>query len=596
MGSWGWRAAVAAMCVVAGCGGGGTGEKWAGIGSGGTGGIASGPITGFGSVIVNGVRFDDSAARVTIDGAADRPLSELKLGMVVEVRGDIDVSARTGRAEEIVARYAVRGPASDIDAAHATLVVLGQRVRTDAATVLDGLKSLAELAPGDLVAVSGLADAAGGALVATRLERRAAATDYEAQGTLGALSGRTFRLGSLVVDASNAALDGVVLAEGAVVSVRGALSPAGILVATRVAPAAATPPAGVFLEYVGYVSGYASLASFRVGTLQVNGSGARIEGGSAGQLANGLRIEVEGRVVDGVLVATEIDFLSAGAEAAAELEGAVTDFVSPASFRVRGQAVDASQATFVGGTAAQLGDGRIVHVIGMVSGVTIRASSVEFRDTMPASATRLAIDGVITDFASPASFRILGRPVSTDAATLFVGGSAADLANGRRIAAEGVVDAGGALLASSVTIYPREVAATVTASGRVAEFTSAASFTVNGQRVSAGAATVYVGGTAQALRSGVLVTVTGVVEAGVLQAARIEFRDEPGSQPQGEVEGYITDFVSPANFKVTGQRVDATNARYEHGTAATLANGLKVHCTGPVSGGILRATLVQIDR
>jgi hypothetical protein len=66
---------LATAWLLLSCGGGG--PAIVGIGSGGSGGITSGPITGFGSVIVNGVKFDDTAARVTIDGVPDRPVSEL---------------------------------------------------------------------------------------------------------------------------------------------------------------------------------------------------------------------------------------------------------------------------------------------------------------------------------------------------------------------------------------------------------------------------------------------------------------------------------------------------------------------------------------
>lgn len=581
------------MLVAAACGG-GAGDKLAGIGSGGTGGIATGPITGFGSVIVGGVRFDDTGASVTIDGAGDRPLSDLRLGMIVDVVGDIDTAARRGVARQIVARYAVRGPVAQADPASRSLVVLGQRVRLDAATVLDGLQSFAEILPGDLIAVSGLSDPATGAIAATRVERRAQVAENVAQGIVSDLAAGRFHLGSLLVDATAAVIaTGAPLASGQEVLVRGTLAASGILVATRIEAASTAPPPGAFIEYVGYVSGFASVASFRVGTLQVDATGAFFDGGSAAQLANGVRVEVEGRLVDGVLKATEVDFLNTGGEQAAELEGAVSDFLSVASFRVRGQQIDASTATFTNGSAAQLGDGRVVRVIGLVRGGVVTASSVDFRDSAPPPATRMALEGVITDFASPASFRVLGFTVSTHASTAFTGGSAADLANGRRIAAEGVVDPAQALLASTVTIFPPAVAPVATTTGRVSEWVSASSFTVNGQKVSAQSSTQYVNGTAARLRTGVLLTVTGTVAGGVLLATRIEFLQEESESSQGEVEGYVTAFVSLANFKVNGQVVDATRATFENGRATSIANGRKVHCTGPIVSGVLKATKVE---
>ncbi len=69
------------LALLAACGGGG------GVDTGGTGGavpaVASGPITGFGSVIVGGVRFDDSSAEVEDLDGTRRSRDELRLGMTV---------------------------------------------------------------------------------------------------------------------------------------------------------------------------------------------------------------------------------------------------------------------------------------------------------------------------------------------------------------------------------------------------------------------------------------------------------------------------------------------------------------------------------
>lgn len=78
-------------------------------GIGGTG-ISFGPITGFGSIFVNGVEFQTSGATIIIDGS---PASEgdLKKGMVVTVQGTID--GDTGIATTILAESAVKGPVDE---------------------------------------------------------------------------------------------------------------------------------------------------------------------------------------------------------------------------------------------------------------------------------------------------------------------------------------------------------------------------------------------------------------------------------------------------------------------------------------------------
>ena len=48
--------------------------------------------------------------------------------------------------------------------------------------------------------------------------------------------------------------------------------------------------------------------------------------------------------------------------------GSITDFVSVSAFRIGQQKVDASAATFVGGTAADLANGKAVEGAGVLAG------------------------------------------------------------------------------------------------------------------------------------------------------------------------------------------------------------------------------------
>ena len=71
-----------AVALLSACGGGGGGS--ASVSSdpaGGSGAYSMGAISGFGSIIVNGVRHDDKSARVFDDDGAARRSDELKLGM-----------------------------------------------------------------------------------------------------------------------------------------------------------------------------------------------------------------------------------------------------------------------------------------------------------------------------------------------------------------------------------------------------------------------------------------------------------------------------------------------------------------------------------
>jgi hypothetical protein len=594
-------AAIAALLLAASCGGGGN-DLLAGIGSGGTGGIAVGPITGFGSVIVNGIEFDDTAAQVTIGGRADRPVSELKLGMVVEVRGTISADGKSGKADAIIATVAAEGPVAAISVSSRNLWLLGQRVRIDAGTVFEGFPALDALAVGDIVAVSGLKDASNDVIAATRIERGppfvSGTTAIEIQGEIAALTPTTFQIGSLTINYAGAALNnapGGGLANGLTVTVQAAQPPLGNLLTATSVQVRAAASNGTFLEFAGYVANFISASDFRVGTLNINAANAKFVGGTVADLAVGKRVEVEGTIRNGVLVASEIDLLKIEEEELAEVEGAITDYISQGNFKVRGQLVDATAAAFVSGAAANLANGRQVHVKGSVRGSVLAAAQIEFKDTMPPDAARLAVEGVISDFVSPANFRVNGQLVAATAATVFSGGTAADLANGRRVAAEGVVS-GGILAASTIAIAPLETVQTFSTEGAISDFVSPARFKVNGQAVSANAQTVYVAGTAATLANGMRIAVTGTIAAGVLSASRIEFKAPAETENNTQVEGYITNFVSVSNFKVTGQVVDATGAVFENGKPADLANGLKVQATGKISSGVLKAVKIEISR
>lgn len=100
----GWLAAALVTAVLMACGGSGGGDM-AGVGTGGTGTVSSvvsmGPISGFGSVIVAGVRYDDSHAVVTDEEGNVRGRDALKLGMVTTIRGSADFVAGSGVAESI---------------------------------------------------------------------------------------------------------------------------------------------------------------------------------------------------------------------------------------------------------------------------------------------------------------------------------------------------------------------------------------------------------------------------------------------------------------------------------------------------------------
>ena len=376
--------------LLAACGAGGD-AILAAVGSGGTGGgtpiTALGSIRGFGSVIVNGVRFDDSAAAVSDDDGVDLSSSQLRLGMVVLLEGTSDAATLTGVADSVQVITALRGPVQSVGAD--TFVALGVPVAVVATTVFEGLAGLSELAPGQQVEVNGYLDPGTGRVSATRVALLSGVpSSFKARGLVGVVDAvtHTLQFGSLVVDYGSAALVGLQAGpqRGATVKLNASRAPGadGVWRVDRVemvqAPAL-QESSKASLE--GKISGFQSIASFTVQGVRVDATLARFRGGSAASLADGVRVEVEGSVAGGVLEATEVEIEDEASQVQElEVEGSISAVTGPLRFVVRNTPIDASQARLDNGTAASVQVGRRVHVKGPSVGGVLLAERVEFED------------------------------------------------------------------------------------------------------------------------------------------------------------------------------------------------------------------------
>lgn len=159
-----------------------------GVGVGGTGTYGSGPITGFGSIWVAGVRFIDTTAEVIDEDGQQLMVSDLKLGATVTVVGDTLVTDGAGvasaKATRITLGSAIVGPVQGVDAAAGVLQVLGQAVRVRPDTVFDEALAdgLSSVLAGQVVRVYGLHDASRGGYQATRIEPASGAAVWRLRG------------------------------------------------------------------------------------------------------------------------------------------------------------------------------------------------------------------------------------------------------------------------------------------------------------------------------------------------------------------------------------------------------------------------------
>ncbi len=311
-------AIASAMALTLGltaCGGGGGTSSVAALDS--TLPVSSGTITGFGSVYVNGVKFDTENASFDIEGSTGTQ-ADLAIGMVVQVNGVINPDGVTGTATNIVFDDQLQGPVADFtpsaDNLTATFTVLGVPVEIDSKTTYfdpdNGGITFDTIQNGDIVELSGLFR--GDTLVADRIERKTE-TQVEFKGNITGLNNSQFTLRGISVDASTARLDDLPngLVEGAYVEVEGAYDGTQII-ATKVESEEFEYGDNNEFEMEGYVTNLNG-SRFEMNGIVVDFSRAEMEPRRL-QVANNLQVEVEGRFSNGVMIAEEIKMRGGDAE------------------------------------------------------------------------------------------------------------------------------------------------------------------------------------------------------------------------------------------------------------------------------------------
>lgn len=284
--------------------------------------VTNGVITGFGSVYVNGERYDTNDVSVTMD---DRPgdLLQLRVGQYVEVKGHTHQYWNYAETSADVIRYhnVLEGPITSIDLATDSFVALGQTVNVTLDTVFgDDIDpaSIEGLAVGDVVEVSGVVPA-DGVIDATRIDLKPDGGPFDVSGYITDVSvaAHRFNLNALLVDYSTANMEDFEDADPAVgdlVKVTGSTILAdGTLVALHVELRsddylAAGP--GDILEVEGVIEDFVSATDFRVAGWDVTTTAdTTYEHGTAADLADGVLVMVKGVAdANGVLVAHKIAF------------------------------------------------------------------------------------------------------------------------------------------------------------------------------------------------------------------------------------------------------------------------------------------------
>ena len=412
-------------------------------------GVSQGAVSSFGSVFVNGVRWDLSSATIEIDGVVASE-SDLRVGMVVRVEGDFAAGNTDGTATRVTFEDVLEGPIEDspvetVPGMIKTFTILGQTVAVDALeTIFDDGATFASLAADDVLEVSGFSDGAGG-VQASRVSLRGTFPgndDVDLIATVSSLvvnpdDSGMFDLGPIVVRFAQEIpftdVTRATLRNGDRVKVEGALLSRTEIDATEVEleddGLGADDLERVELE--GFATACPESMDFCVAGVPVDTSMATFDPVTYEPMI-GDRVEVEGPLVLGTLEATRVESEDEDPnQRNVRIEAAVTSIDNVArTLVVLGVSVAADGETVLEDNSlvedenfrfTELMVGDFVEVRGIDDGgANVRALSIVREDASEGDAD-VRLEGPVTgfDMATPPTLEILGQSVPLNLETLY---------------------------------------------------------------------------------------------------------------------------------------------------------------------------------
>jgi hypothetical protein len=569
--------------------------------------VNKGVIEKFGSIFVNGIEFKTSGAIVHLrDDKTDKNLqteaevqdflkSGLKVGMVVTVKGAVNADGKTGTAQEVEFRNTLKAKIDSVDLAHNTITVMGQTI------VVDDPAKLAGLAVGDVVEISGLPDDKG-QIKATHLEKKAGVAEFEAKGYVKLIAGSTTSFKLLL---SPNAPDGITVnlpagtalpAAGSFIEVKTLTAAGGNITATNLEVENELHAAENQKVSVEGFPASGTVADFVLNGQRVQTTATTVYvGGIAANFALARKLEAQGTVVGGILIAEKITFkVVNGGISKGVIEKFGSLFVNGVEFKTQGAKLhlrdDKTTPDRVLQSEAEIATllkpGMVVSVKGGFdnNGTTGIAQEIEFRNTLEG-----AIDDKGVDFVT-----VLGQKIAVDDPAKLVG-----LAVGDKVGLSGLPDDRGQIRATH--IEKKADLAEFEAKGFITGLTGTG-FTLKLDKNAASGMTVTLG-SGVALPAGAVegsfveVRTAGAV-AGAITATKVELEDvlEAAENEKKQNEGFITKLIAPDDFIVNGQQVHATTTTaFIGGIKADLLVGMKVEAEGNIVGGILNASKVMFN-
>ncbi|MEP1215841.1 MAG: DUF5666 domain-containing protein [Marinobacter sp.] len=328
--------AIAGSLVA--CGGGGSGSPSDDSASSGT---SVGPVSGFGSVYVNGTRFNTNGS-VNSDDGIERE-TQLEKGMILKVRGRWGDDGQ-GEADRLDYDDTLRGELQsanwngpDLLDGEGRLIVAGQTILVDGQTVFKGATpaELNGVASGTYRARVSAWRLDDGTFRASFVGIKPVSEDFddinevEIEGLIRNLDSvaQTFRINGIDVDYQSAEFDDDLepgdLADDLAVEVEGFIDSNGVLIAEEIDEEDELFDDDDDVEIAGAISGDYDDAGRQFSlngiTVQVTGGTEFDDGLRETDLGDGLLVKVEGGFRNGVLVAEEIE----PRDGDAELDGVI---------------------------------------------------------------------------------------------------------------------------------------------------------------------------------------------------------------------------------------------------------------------------------
>ena len=292
-------------------------------GIGGTG-IVSGQITGFGSIHVNGGKFEIDTSTFIIDGKTfmgQAGQDALSVGMVVWIRVETEDGVFTNTAREVVYDDEIEGPVGSVGplvGSTKTITVFGQEITIDETSTLFENTTFFDIEMNDVVEVSGFR-VSPTQINATYVEETDedvdfGSTEVELRGIITDYSPglpESFKINGITittdVDTEIEVPDGM-LVDGIYVEVEGVINTPTSILAEEIESEDEDFDDDIDeISLQGIVAGFTGITNdFFLNNQLVNASTAELSPAGL-TLVNGLNIKIKGEIIGGLLIADEVE-------------------------------------------------------------------------------------------------------------------------------------------------------------------------------------------------------------------------------------------------------------------------------------------------